>query len=172
MNHFGYVFLIYCNTNTDILFISQLNLSHCHVLICCRIKWLQLNSLIWTSDKTEKLKFAVIMTRFCFWCVWFTEHTSGPEPLGGNSRETMSDGELQRFGGGFSKSSLMILKTSPKPRRTLSQFNLWYLHFQTDSYWCVRKLFYCWLTSFLSSKGQQLWKYVFPLQAGLLYRFL
>lgn len=53
-----------------------------------------------------------------FWCVWFTEHTSGPEPLGGNSRETMSDGELQRFGGGFSKSSLMILKTSPKPRRT------------------------------------------------------
>lgn len=62
------------------------------------------------------------MTRFCFWCVWFTEHTSGPEPLGGNSRETMSDGELQRFGGGFSKSSLMILKTSPKPRRTLSQF--------------------------------------------------
>lgn len=115
-------FLIYCNTNTDIVLISQLNLSHCHVLICCRIKWLQLNSLIWTSDKTEKLKFAVIMTRFCFWCVWFTEHTSGPEPLGGNSRETMSDGELQRFGGGFSKSSLMILKTSPKPRRTLSQF--------------------------------------------------
>ena len=69
--------------------------------------------------QTEKPIFAVIMTEFCFGVCGLTEHTSGPEPLGGNSRETMSDGELQRFGGRFTKSSLMILKPSPKPRRTL-----------------------------------------------------
>lgn len=34
-------------------------------------------------------------------CVWFLEHKSRSGPLGGNSRETVSDGELQRFRGGF-----------------------------------------------------------------------